>query len=133
MPLPLIHALVLVKKAAAHVNARLGLLDQRVAGAIGQAADEALAGRFDDHFPLVVWQTGSGTQTNMNVNEVLAEPRQRNARRRPRRARARSIPTTTSIAASPRTIPSPPRCISARRCEITRRLLPALRRPRTRR
>ncbi|RDJ27128.1 class II fumarate hydratase [Bosea caraganae] len=72
MPLPLIHALVLVKKAAAHVNARLGLIEQRVAGAIGQAADEALAGKFDEHFPLVVWQTGSGTQTNMNVNEVLA-------------------------------------------------------------
>ncbi|SFI28129.1 fumarase, class II [Bosea sp. OK403] len=72
MPLPLIHALVLVKKAAAHVNARLGLVEQRVAGAIGQAADEALSGKFDGHFPLVVWQTGSGTQTNMNVNEVLA-------------------------------------------------------------
>ncbi|SEG08712.1 class II fumarate hydratase [Bosea lathyri] len=72
MPLPLIHALVLVKKAAAHVNARLGLIDQRVAGAIGQAADEALSGKFDTHFPLVIWQTGSGTQTNMNVNEVLA-------------------------------------------------------------
>jgi fumarate hydratase class II len=72
MPLPLIHALVLVKKAAAHVNARLGLVEQRVAGAIGQAADEALTGKFDGHFPLVVWQTGSGTQTNMNVNEVLA-------------------------------------------------------------
>ncbi|TCR61827.1 class II fumarate hydratase [Bosea sp. BK604] len=72
MPLPLVHALVLVKKAAAHVNARLGLIEQRVAGAIGQAADEALAGRFDAHFPLVIWQTGSGTQTNMNVNEVLA-------------------------------------------------------------
>ncbi len=72
MPLPLVHALALVKKAAAHVNARLGLIDQRVAGAIGQAADEALAGRFDAHFPLVIWQTGSGTQSNMNVNEVLA-------------------------------------------------------------
>jgi len=72
MPLPLIHALVLVKKAASHVNARLGLIDQRVAGAIGQAADEALSGKFDGHFPLVIWQTGSGTQSNMNVNEVLA-------------------------------------------------------------
>lgn len=72
MPLPLVHALVLVKKAAAHVNARLGLLDQRVAGAIGQASDEALAGKFDGHFPLVIWQTGSGTQSNMNANEVLA-------------------------------------------------------------
>jgi fumarate hydratase class II len=72
MPLPLVHALVLVKKAAAHVNARLGLIDQRIAGAIGAAADEALTGKFDGHFPLVIWQTGSGTQTNMNVNEVLA-------------------------------------------------------------
>jgi fumarate hydratase class II len=72
MPPPLIHALVLVKKAAAHVNARLGLIEHRIAGAIGQAADEALAGTFDSHFPLVIWQTGSGTQTNMNVNEVLA-------------------------------------------------------------
>ena len=72
MPLPLVHALVLVKKAAAHVNARLGLLEPRLAGAIGQAADEVLAGRFDGHFPLVIWQTGSGTQSNMNANEVLA-------------------------------------------------------------
>jgi len=72
MPLPLIHALVLVKKAAARVNAGLGLIEQRVAGAIEQAADEALTGKFDSHFPLVVWQTGSGTQSNMNANEVLA-------------------------------------------------------------
>ena len=72
MPLPLIHALVLVKKAAAKVNARLGLVEQRVAGAIEQAADETLTGKFDGHFPLVIWQTGSGTQSNMNVNEVLA-------------------------------------------------------------
>ena len=72
LPLPLIHALVLVKKAAAIVNARLGLLDETVEAAIVQAADEALSGKFDDHFPLVVWQTGSGTQSNMNANEVLA-------------------------------------------------------------
>lgn len=72
MPLPVVHALVLVKKAAATVNAKLGLLDGKVETAIVQAADEALAGKFDEHFPLVVWQTGSGTQSNMNVNEVLA-------------------------------------------------------------
>ncbi|PZN93804.1 MAG: class II fumarate hydratase [Hyphomicrobiales bacterium] len=72
MPLPLIHALVLVKKAAATVNAGLGLVEQRVADAIVHAADEALSGKFDGHFPLVIWQTGSGTQSNMNVNEVLA-------------------------------------------------------------
>ena len=72
MPLPLIHALVRIKRAAAQVNAELGLLARDIADAIIAAADEALAGSFDDHFPLVVWQTGSGTQSNMNVNEVLA-------------------------------------------------------------
>ncbi|HEX3424163.1 MAG TPA: class II fumarate hydratase, partial [Sphingomicrobium sp.] len=72
MPLPLIHALALVKRVAAEVNNDLGLLDRRRARAIIRAADEVIAGKFDDHFPLVVWQTGSGTQTNMNVNEVIA-------------------------------------------------------------
>jgi fumarate hydratase, class II len=72
MPLAVIHALCRVKKAAAGVNGSLGLLDARKADAIRRAADEVLAGRHDDEFPLVVWQTGSGTQSNMNVNEVLA-------------------------------------------------------------
>ena len=72
MPLAVIHALALVKRAAARVNRELGLLDARKAAAIEQAADEVLAGRHDEEFPLVVWQTGSGTQSNMNVNEVLA-------------------------------------------------------------
>ena len=72
MPLAVIHALALVKKAAAGVNAELGLLDPKKASAIQRAADEVLAGRHDEEFPLVVWQTGSGTQSNMNVNEVLA-------------------------------------------------------------
>jgi fumarate hydratase class II len=72
MPLPVVYALVQVKKAAARVNAELGLLDKAKAGAIQSAADEVLGGRHDEEFPLVVWQTGSGTQTNMNVNEVLA-------------------------------------------------------------
>ncbi len=72
MPRELIHALVLVKRSCARVNRALGLVDADVAEAIEAAADEALAGRLDDEFPLVVWQTGSGTQTNMNVNEVLA-------------------------------------------------------------
>jgi fumarate hydratase class II len=72
MPLPVIHALTLVKKAAARVNAELGLLEKSKAQAIERAADEVLAGRHDEEFPLVVWQTGSGTQSNMNVNEVLA-------------------------------------------------------------
>ncbi|MEW5708577.1 MAG: class II fumarate hydratase [Pseudomonadota bacterium] len=72
MPLELIRALARVKRAAATVNRDLGLLDARKAQAIIQAADEVIEGRHDDQFPLVVWQTGSGTQTNMNMNEVLA-------------------------------------------------------------
>ena len=72
MPLPVIYALARVKKAAAFVNAHLGLLDSKKARAIQQAAQEVLDGRHDAEFPLSVWQTGSGTQSNMNVNEVLA-------------------------------------------------------------
>ncbi len=72
MPLAVVHALALVTRAAARTNASLGLLDERKAEAIARAADEVLAGRLDEEFPLVVWQTGSGTQSNMNVNEVLA-------------------------------------------------------------
>ena len=72
MPVALIHALAQVKRAAAKVNHDLGLLNAASAAAIIEAADEVIAGHFDDQFPLVVWQTGSGTQTNMNVNEVLA-------------------------------------------------------------
>src|SRR5580765_3642249 len=72
MPLAVVHALARVKKAAAKVNAELGLLDAKKAQAIQQAAQEVLGGKHDEHFPLSVWQTGTGTQTNMNVNEVLA-------------------------------------------------------------
>jgi len=72
MPLAVVHALALVKRSAARVNGALGLLEAKKAEAIERAADEVLAGRHDEEFPLVVWQTGSGTQTNMNVNEVLA-------------------------------------------------------------
>src|SRR5512140_3983390 len=71
-PLEIIRALTQIKRSAAVVNHLIGLLPQDKAGAIIAAADEVLAGQHDDEFPLVVWQTGSGTQTNMNVNEVLA-------------------------------------------------------------
>jgi fumarate hydratase class II len=67
-----VHAYASLKKHAALVNAQLGLLDVTLAQLIARAADEIIAGQHDDEFPLVVWQTGSGTQTNMNVNEVLA-------------------------------------------------------------
>jgi fumarate hydratase class II len=72
MPKPVIRALEIQKKAAALVNKSLGELDPRIADAIVRAADEVIEGRLDGHFPLVVWQTGSGTQTNMNANEVIA-------------------------------------------------------------
>ncbi len=72
MPPELIRALALVKRSAARVNRELGTLDAKKADAIVAAADEVLAGRHDAEFPLAVWQTGSGTQSNMNVNEVLA-------------------------------------------------------------
>ncbi len=72
MPKPLIRATAMVKKAAALANCELGLLDQALASAIADAATEVIDGKLDGHFPLVVWQTGSGTQTNMNLNEVIA-------------------------------------------------------------
>src|ERR1700691_5200108 len=72
MPMPIIHALAMVKLASAETNRELGLLDKRRAGAIIRAAREVIDGKLDDQFPLVVWQTGSGTQTNMNLNEVIA-------------------------------------------------------------
>jgi len=72
MPLQLIHAISLVKGAAARVNAELGRLDPKLAAVIAAAAREVAEGQHDDQFPLPVWQTGSGTQTNMNVNEVIA-------------------------------------------------------------
>src|SRR5436853_7556887 len=72
MPPALIKALAQVKRAAAQVNLDLGVLDKKKGAAIIEAADEVIAGQHDGEFPLAVWQTGSGTQTNMNMNEVLA-------------------------------------------------------------
>lgn len=72
MPLEIVRAFAMLKKGAALANGKLGKLDKAKGDAIVQAADEILAGKWDDEFPLVVWQTGSGTQSNMNVNEVIA-------------------------------------------------------------
>ena len=72
MPVEIVHALGYVKQAAARVNARIGGLDPALAEAIQQAAGEVARGDLDDQFPLVIWQTGSGTQSNMNANEVIA-------------------------------------------------------------
>ncbi len=71
MPIEIIHALALVKQAAARVNRAHGL-DEKIAAAIDSAAQEVIDGKLDDQFPLVIWQTGSGTQSNMNANEVIA-------------------------------------------------------------
>src|SRR5262245_51065181 len=71
-PREMIRALGILKKAAALTNRELGLLSPEKADLIVQAADEVIEGKLDEHFPLVVWQTGSGTQTNMNANEVIS-------------------------------------------------------------
>jgi fumarate hydratase, class II len=71
-PAPIVRALGLIKRAAAEVNMDFGKLDAKIGAAIVQAAQEVAEGKLDDHFPLVVWQTGSGTQSNMNANEVIS-------------------------------------------------------------
>src|SRR3974390_53698 len=72
MPRAVIRAFGILKEAAARTNAELGMLDPALADLIGEAAGEVADGRLDDEFPLRIWQTGSGTQTNMNANEVIA-------------------------------------------------------------
>lgn len=72
MPIEVIHAIAIIKKAAAKVNSQIAGLDIEIASNIIKAADEVIAGKLDEHFPLVVYQTGSGTQSNMNVNEVIS-------------------------------------------------------------
>jgi fumarate hydratase class II len=72
MPIEIVHAFAYLKKSAAHANHELGVLDQKKRDLISAVCDEILTGKLDDQFPLVIWQTGSGTQSNMNVNEVVA-------------------------------------------------------------
>ena len=72
MPIEIVHAFGILKKAAALTNHELDNLEKDVCDLIVRAADEVIEGKLDDHFPLVVWQTGSGTQSNMNVNEVIS-------------------------------------------------------------
>jgi fumarate hydratase class II len=71
-PREFIRAFGIIKKASALTNKELGILDPKIADLIIKAADEVIEGKLDDHFPLVIWQTGSGTQFNMNVNEVIS-------------------------------------------------------------
>jgi len=109
MPPELIRALARVKRAGAVVNARMAGLDATLAEAIVRAADEVIGGQHDGEFPLAVWQTGSGTQTHMNVNEVLAN-RASELLGGPRGDGRRVHPTTTSTAANRPTTPFPPPC-----------------------
>src|SRR5271163_1804073 len=111
MPKSVYHAYGYVKKAAALVNAAAGRLAQWKAEAIARAADEAIAGKLDEHFPLYVWQTGSGTQSNMNVNEVLSS-RAIQLLGGKSAASLRCIRMMMSTWASPRTTPSRLRCTS---------------------
>ena len=94
-PAPIIRALGLIKRAAAEVNTHLGKLDPKIADAIVMAAQEVAEGKLDDHFPLVVWQTGSGTQSNMNLNEVISN-RAIEMMGGVMGSKSRSIPTITS-------------------------------------
>ena len=99
MPLEIVHALGFIKQAAARVNARIGGLDPQIAEAIQQAAAEVARGDLDSQFPLVIWQTGSGTQSNMNANEVIAG--RANEKLDRRRAAARSRSTQRSCQQGP--------------------------------
>ena len=111
LPTPVIRAFGLLKKAAALANIALGTLDKQRGLAVVQAADEVIAGKFDADFPLVVWQTGSGTQTNMNANEVIAN-RANELLGSPQARVLQFTQTITLIAVSPRMIASRQRCIS---------------------
>ncbi|MDP4538209.1 class II fumarate hydratase [Qipengyuania sp. DY56-A-20] len=125
IPLPMVHALGTIKAAAARVNASQGLLEGRLADAIVAAAEEVARGALDEHFPLVVWQTGSGTQSNMNANEVIAN--------RANLALGGELGTKSPVhpndhvnmsQSSNDTIPSAIQIAAA--CEVTGALLPAL-------
>jgi len=94
IPLEVIHAFAVLKKAAAQANTKLGKLSPDLEKVICTACDEIRSGVLDDHFPLKVWMTGSGTQSNMNVNEVISN-RANELLGSPRGAKNRSTPTTT--------------------------------------
>src|SRR5476651_1429652 len=119
MPPAFIHALALIKSAAAETNAELGVLDQALAAAIVSAADEVTEGRHDDAFPIDIYQTGSGTSTNMNMNEVIArlagrrlgQPVHPNDHVNAAQSSNDAIPTAMQLAAA---------------IELSRTLLPAL-------
>ena len=113
-PIAIVRALGVIKKACAQANVALGSLDEERGKAIIQAAGEVFEGKFDDNFPLVVWQTGSGTQSNMNANEVSPTARL-SLWAAPSAPKTRCTPMIIATWASRRTTLSPPPCISPRR------------------
>jgi fumarate hydratase class II len=126
MPIPLVHALGLVKQAAALVNKDIGELEPRVADAVAAAAAEVVQGKYDDEFPLVVWQTGSGTQSNMNANEVIASlANERLGGKRGGKSPVHPNDHVNRGQSSNDSFPTAMHIAAAR--EITDRLLPALR------
>ena len=114
MPTRVIRAYGILKQAAARTNRDLGDLPDDVANLIIAASQEVIDGELDDHFPLRVWQTGSGTQTNMNANEVIAN-RAIELSGGQLGSQSPSIRTITSTVLNPPTTPSPRRCTSRRR------------------
>jgi fumarate hydratase, class II len=125
MPRPLVHALGLIKQAAAGVNADLGLIEPRLAEAIAQSAAEVAEGKHDAEFPLAVWQTGSGTQTNMNANEVIANlANERLGGRRGAKSPVHPNDHVNLGQSSNDTFPTAMHIAAAR--EIRQRLMPAL-------
>src|ERR671917_1704433 len=126
MPIPLVRALGLVKQAAALVNKDLGQLEPRVADAIAASAAEVVQGKYDDEFPLVIWQTGSGTQSNMNANEVIASlANERLGGKRGRKSPVHPNDHVNRGQSSNDSFPTAMHIAAAR--EINDRLLPALR------
>ena len=117
MPIEIVHALEFVKQAAAQVNARLGGLDPKLAEVIQQAAAEVARGDLDGQFPLVIWQTGSGTQSNMNANEVIAG-RANEILTGKRGGKAPVHPNDHVNMASRRTTASRPQCTSRPRVRL---------------
>src|SRR5688572_7498832 len=116
MPREVIRAMGIVKKASALANQELGLLSPELAALIVKAADEVIDGKLEEHFPLVIYQTGSGTQTNMNVNEVISN-RAIEIAGGEMGSKKPVHPTTTSTSRSRATTPFRPRCTSPRsRC-----------------
>ena len=112
MPIEIIHAFGVLKKAAAMANMDLGVLPEEKGKLIMQVADEIIEGKLDDQFPLVIWQTGSGTQSNMNVNEVIANRAHVLQAAGWAKGKGPCTPTTMSTSRSRQTTPSPRPCTS---------------------